>query len=350
MKRFFKLSIIFALMLSTIICLGGCDIFEPAQKSNNPTTPQGPATTTVNYVSLGDSIPDGVSLDKYDDKDEFGFVEGSYAYAYRAHLQENYDEVNAVSYAVSGQTSTQLLDNINSISGTELTPEEQSVKEDIVGADIITICIGANDILGPASAKLLEFLASGTDIIDDLNAGLDTFSKNLPKIISKLEQLNPTAKLVFSNVYNPYKEYMDKDSDISINYGPYPVTSISKDRIQLMGAITEEYVDSNATNANVTDIAKGLNQIIAENVNGKDNCALLDVKQAFDNYFDRELQTGEKKYDVVQTDVMVESIPVTGTSLDAIKPEVMPYMDPHPTAKGHGLIAELLLAWHNSLS
>lgn len=354
MKRFFKLSIIFVLMLSTMICLGGCNMFEPAQKSNNPTTPPvtppAPTTTTINYVSLGDSIPDGVSLDKYGAKDESGFVEGSYAYAYRAYLQENYDTVNAVSYAVSGQTSTQLLANINSISGTELTAEQQSIKEDIVGADIITICIGANDILGPASAKLLEFLTSGTNITDDLNAGLVTFSTNLPQIVSKLEQLNPTAKLVFSNVYNPYKEYMDKDANITITTPIIPVT-ITKERIQLMGAITEEYVDSNVTNANVTDIAKGLNQIIAENINGKDNCALLDVKQAFDNYFGRELQAGEKKYDVVQTEVMeVTSITVNSIVEEEIKLVVMPYMDPHPTVKGHGLIAQLLLAWHNSLS
>jgi hypothetical protein len=158
----------------------------------------------------------------------------------------------------------------------------------------------------------------------------------------------------YINVYNPYKEYVDKNTNISVKANIFgslrEVVSISAERLQLMGAITEEYLDSEAVDSSVNDIAKGLNQIIENTIAGKENCYILDVKGSFDTYFDRELEPGEKKYDVVQTNVMeVDSITVTGLNAETIKQDVEPYIDPHPTEKGHGLIAGLLIQWHESL-
>ena len=51
------------------------------------------------------------------------------------------------------------------------------------------------------------------DIISDLEAGVAECSKNYPKIVQTLNGLNPNAKILFYNVFNPYKAMNDTDGD-----------------------------------------------------------------------------------------------------------------------------------------
>ena len=45
---------------------------------------------TISYVSLGDSIPEGYYLPKYEEKDEYGFVKQSYTHSLKSFFESKY--------------------------------------------------------------------------------------------------------------------------------------------------------------------------------------------------------------------------------------------------------------------
>ena len=360
MKKVFRIALMLVLLLTSVSYLGGCSIFKQSANPTAPTTQPGTppdntpddnnspedVTTIVNYVSLGDSIADGVSLIEYANKDEYGFVEGSYAYEFRAYLQESYDKVNAVSYAVAGQNSSQLLANLEAIGEAELTESEQQMKTNLIQADIITICIGANDILGPATDNLYDYITkSDFDMTAKLDSGITSFTANFPKILNELEELNPNAQLIFSNIYNPFKKCIGKDIDVPIKISSYPIFTVTKDKIDMAGKITEVYLNSGSltVNGQTKTVSAGINNIIEQNIKDKNNCILLNVRQAFDNHFEQE--TADSLKAVVATLAYTQEIIVTEFSTDknVIMKYVWPHVDPHPTETGHALISELLI-------
>ena len=159
------------------------------------------------YVSLGDSIAAGHSLSGHSINNQYGMegktstqiVDGSYTQLFRDNvLKANYENVKTISYAKSGQTSTDLLNNLKN---------DENIKESVKKADIITVCIGANDILSVLNADDVAFsvamyLADINDnIISDFEEGIKTCINNYPKIIETLNELNPNAKILFQTVF-----------------------------------------------------------------------------------------------------------------------------------------------------
>ena len=174
------ISVIFITGVSTGI------YFNHSEKPTKPNKPVSPPTveTTYTYVSLGDSIAEGYGLPST--KDENGFVPGSYADSLKNKLSAKHSKFKAFNYAQAGQTSTDLLNILTTLSGTDLSAENYQKKQNIQAANTITVCIGANDILGPAQNNLASFIMSSdaTSLIAALDTGLTTFQTNLSLIIS----------------------------------------------------------------------------------------------------------------------------------------------------------------------
>lgn len=279
---------------------------------------------TLNYVSLGDSIAEGYGLGGYAAKGETDFVADSYAYKFKNKLKGKYSNTSAVSYAKSGDTTADLLTKLN----------DAAVVEALSNADIMTICIGANDILGPATNNLIDFVLYNEDISGPLNAGLNTFSTNFVTILNKLYEINPTAKKIFTNVYNPYAELLSAENNLVINMG-FMSQTITAAKFVEIGTLSEDYIAGNAAKGIV-----GLNQRMQGIINGEDavgggsltvnnsNCYYIDTKAVFDAYDGSDRLINADILDYTELSV----------SLATAQSELMAHVDPHPTTLGHTYI------------
>lgn len=177
----------------------------------------------LKIVALGDSITRGYGLDQ-PEKERFTTIIAEY-------LDKIYNNVEITNYAVDGMTSSGLLDQLKS-----------GKAEKLKDADIVMLCIGANNVLQFATDL---FLGSETDVkklftdyssflisdksdtsaaqalkkyfeqvaeymfskefTDKIDSGLQTLREEIPQIIAYIRQVNPKAKIYYANVYSPYK-------------------------------------------------------------------------------------------------------------------------------------------------
>ena len=118
------------------------------------------------YVSLGDSIAAGHTINaewatNYGEGSQYGvngntttaIVPGCYTDLIRKSLEETHSEKRAVavSFARSGDTVADLMDKLS----------HEKVRSAIKDANLVTICIGANDVLQPAMMHLDEYINTG---------------------------------------------------------------------------------------------------------------------------------------------------------------------------------------------
>lgn len=168
------------------------------------------------YVSLGDSIAAGHSIDRdwsknYGEGSQYGvngneetaIVLNSYTDLIHRDLMQKYGgTVNTTSFARSGDRVDDLIAKLDHV----------RVQNAIKKADYITVCIGANDVLEPAFSNLEEYINTGSlanaeAVIEQNFAALadDNNTYSYTALFNKLSAINPDAKFVFTTVYNPYK-------------------------------------------------------------------------------------------------------------------------------------------------
>ncbi|MCD7783436.1 MAG: GDSL-type esterase/lipase family protein [Firmicutes bacterium] len=243
---------------------------------------------TIKYVALGDSICYGYGLDS-PETERYSVLVASYIDAYE------YYECGEYNYGVNGQTSSELLETLKNGEITELSD-----------ADVVTVSIGANNILSPATSFFINYVAASlieddttrnaalaslyTDFISELDAGVAAFEADLPEIIENIYKSAPIAEIIFQTVYNPFRNF-----DLAIDTGNGEVS---------LSELADVYITK-------------INDIINGNW-GVYGYEIADIYTAF-----------ESEIDVVFADA-------AGTSLLSF--------DPHPTAKGHELIAKTIFA------
>lgn len=243
---------------------------------------------TIKYVALGDSICYGYGLDS-PETERYSVLVASYIDAYE------YYECDEYNYGVNGQTSSELLETLKNGEITELSD-----------ADVVTVSIGANNILSPATSFFINYVAASlieddttrnaalaslyTDFISELDAGVTAFEADLPEIIENIYKSAPMAEIIFQTVYNPFRNF-----DLAIDTGNGEVS---------LSVLADVYISK-------------INDIIEGNW-GVYGYEIADINAAFAN-----------EIDVVFADA-------EGTSLLSF--------DPHPTAKGHELIAKTIFA------
>lgn len=140
------------------------------------------------YVAFGDSIAAGFGLD-------------SPSEAYPSILAEALG-FKLSNLAQNGQTSEELKARIAGLSKKE--------KDMVSEAQLITISIGGNDLIGEKNRKvvlseaLLSVLSGDYTMSDEMTEIYQTLKDNLVASISMLRELNPDAVILLQTLYNPY--------------------------------------------------------------------------------------------------------------------------------------------------
>lgn len=174
-----------------------------------------------NITVLGDSISSG-----------YGLNEGELSYA--SYLGE-YFGAEVENFAADGKTTSQLL---------ELLEGNDTVTKSIVKSELICVSIGGNDVMdvffddligiaggfsAPSAEGSFEFSPEAVqDMILSFSSSLGPAAveagENIRKIASKIEDINPKARVIFQTIYNPFET---DDENMKSVYSPiYTFTSI----------------------------------------------------------------------------------------------------------------------------
>ena len=174
------------------------------------------------YVSMGDSIAAGHAINddwekNYGKRSQYGengntetvIVPNTYTDRIRTKLNGIYSTKNvfAKSFAHSGDSVGDDNPNENIF----LKLEQQPVIDAIAEADLVTLSIGANNILGEVTDEVLtSYINEGRPTLaslgEKIDANLSLLRNTLYKsLFDKLKSINPHAKYVFTTIYNPYK-------------------------------------------------------------------------------------------------------------------------------------------------
>ncbi|SOB98670.1 lysophospholipase L1-like esterase [Ureibacillus xyleni] len=167
----------------------------------------------LNYVALGDSLAAGIN--------EKGELANGYADYFALSLKEieglkSYNK----GFAVPGYKTTDLLNDLKNnvtkpifnLEGTQ--KETTNIQTAIKEADIITISIGANDVLSfvkpdKETGKINIDMAA-------ITAGIKTVGENYYAILSTIKQINPDVEIFVMGYYNPYPKLENYKQQLSL--------------------------------------------------------------------------------------------------------------------------------------
>lgn len=270
---------IFTVLLVLILAIG----LIPAEVSAAPKPKPKPRC----YVALGDSISLGTSV--------------SPVQSYPSLVNAQLHAPLMLNFSRDGLNSDRLIHVMRN----------HYVINSIRRANLITLTIGSNDVLGifmdiirkatgttdwnvimTDQIKLAQAVAAlnNPSTVTRLKKGIKTFRKNFPYIVSRITALNPKARFVVTTAYSPYR-------GIEI---PIPGTAAVFD----LGALSDLMIG-------------GLNQVFSDMAKTKKGSKIIFVDLA-------------------------EPFVKAPEGLNA-KPLPMVNLDPHPNAVGQQMIANLIL-------
>lgn len=146
----------------------------------------------IRYVALGDSIPYGYYYTSFWNYLTGGTDSDSYVEQFARYL--DVDSGNFTDASVSGHNAVDVYNQIDGLTAV------------IQQADVITLCVGANDVMDAVERNL-----SGLDKYSitwaTADSGRDNFEYYWPRVIDKIENLNPDVTLIVMTIYNPYHSY-----------------------------------------------------------------------------------------------------------------------------------------------
>lgn len=346
------------------------------------------------YISLGDSIAVGHAINADWEKDygwdaQYGvdgrketvIVPNSYTDLIRRDLAAKYNgKITAISFARSGDTVADLMEKLT----------HEAVIKAIKRATLVTICIGANDVLTPAINGIGAYLNSGAidDLARDVETNLATLNNDsaptsYKALFDKLIAINPKAQYVFTTIYNPYKYLWIEESTEANDYkdgffGPlmwaipdFP-DWIGGDALAnaIRGAFynTAKVQDTihriNAIGGLAEGFVTRLNDILRNKINayGNSNIMLADTKALFDTVPDRPIPADKHYNDLVNVEItrgyVVQDLDwgqfwagvdwgnavnnvdqIADIVVEAVKNKViLPDVDPHPEEYGHEVL------------
>lgn len=264
------------------------------------------------YVSLGDSIAAGHSIDynwetNYGVGSQYGenghsetiIVPNCYTDLIHRNKATIHRHAYVTSFAHSGDTVGDLMSKLT----------HPVVRSAIAKAHAVTVCIGANDILGPAMNHLEEYINSGDlsqieSIVNTNMANLenDSYTNSYVALFDALSSINPDARFVFMTIYNPYKYLYIEEG---VNGFFEPVLSVIPD-MNLFGLDIDGLIKSGLlstpivqklfsrvnglsawTETQVTHLNTILKNKVASYRDKNVNFYVADAKARFDTYPDR---------------------------------------------------------------
>lgn len=281
-----------------------------------------------NYVSLGDSIAVGQAITddwekdygydaQYDDVGDAStvIVRNSYTDLITKDLVNVYKDNKVVckSFAHSGDKVIDLMEKL----------EHDVVRRAIMRADLVTICIGANNILGVVSEdRIYDYINTGSlaGIESEVQASLnyintDSNPYSYKSLLDKLYSINPNATYVFTTVYNPYKYLWIKDGhdgffgsllntipnmDIEVaGIKLLDIDSFLKDSLLGTPIVQQLFSRVNGLGNWVENYINQLDNIIKSKISafGKSNFIVADTKLVYDPVPNRPVNTeGNRHY------------------------------------------------------
>ena len=333
----------------------------------------------ITYVAFGDSISEGgaINLRTKTESEElitggdssYGFVQDSYPDLIKKDLEKIYDVV-AYNFSYSGDTCQDLIDFIkgdgengkragffdetnlsalNSSNSNEIYTSltNENIYEAVKSANIITVCIGANNILKNAQTLIMQFLGldqnktvTRSEIEDQLRkeiegdtaSNIKGFITEFQELLATLNKLNPNAKIYFTNVYNPYKVLI-ADTSLLENamLKAYTQNKLTQDNLDIISEITEMAIAGGTDSLGKS--FTGINNVIENEINkftGSKNFVYIDSK----NQFDAKYDASNKKLYNDYVNVQLEKLGLN----NVMSFDFDSYLDPHPTYDGHKLI------------
>lgn len=287
-------------------------------------------------LALGDSIAAGYAPKRMD-QDDASLEETDMLEAYEKYMKRrkggndpNYvcefaypavlynklkttKHINFLSYAMSGDNTTMLLDKLKATyrDGTIATKQGE-ILEAVSQADYITLCIGANDILLKVFGLDL-FFRDANWFKEAFEKELTGFKTRYDEIIKKLTE---NGQHVYAmSIYSPYhhftKQYIPEDQ----------YTPLYKD-------MTEKIVK---INEHAEDVLNKMNDYIKTKADSDVNMTFVDVAPVFNN----KPQEDHMKYiHAIPTRMNLQKLTSTfGRSIPI-------WFDPHPTKLGAETIAD----------
>lgn len=349
MKKFIS-----TILLSFILIFGGI-------MGNALAFASSPQMQKITYVAFGDSIAEGYAINLktktetetlFTGDDSYSFIDNSYTELIKSELEKTYS-VSAYNFSHSGDTCQDLIDYLNQFYDYENNTAKDSntqntlfttltngqIYEKVSSADVITVCIGANNVLKQASTLIPQFLGLQSPaitqaemettckdyIIGNSDAGIKGFKAEFAELLQIFNKLNPNAKIYFTNIYNPYK-VLDANSTISSLSAFYP--KLTQANLNIISSTTELVIagGKDVNGKNYT----GINNIIANTISqfNSNKYIFVNSKSLFDNQFDGTNASTRKNYNNY-----------VNTRLDELTSlNINNYIDPHPTKQGHELI------------
>jgi lysophospholipase L1-like esterase len=138
----------------------------------------------LDYVALGDSLAAGATPYRELDKGYADFLVDRY--------EQSQYEITLNNYGVPGYRTTNIVSELLNSTNSKYGPLRESIKN----AELITIDIGANDLL--ANLKTIQQNPSTAPAV------LNTIAQNLYLILSEIEKINPRIKVYVMGYYNPF--------------------------------------------------------------------------------------------------------------------------------------------------
>jgi hypothetical protein len=289
---------------------------------------QNPFDIRFSYVSLGDSIAAGHAINeewstKYGTESQYGkngndstvIVPNSYTDLIKNELEKEYGKkrISVKSFARSGDAVRHLMEKL----------DHDVVKNAIEKANLVTVCIGANDILGCVSeSRLYEYINTGSldnieaEVVRNLNIlDDDSNSNSYTALFNKLKSINPDAKYVFTTIYNPYKYlWIDEGKNgffapvlstiPDINIISFDIDNIIKNSLLDTKAVKQLFDRVNGLGEWVEKYVGILNNVLKNNIRdyNNQNFIIVDTKALFDTVPDRPVLSDKHYNDLVNVE------------------------------------------------
>lgn len=136
------------------------------------------------YVALGDSLAAG--------RTPYGVDQDGYVDILASRFEQSQYNVKLDNYGISGYRTTHIMNELFN----PLNPKYTSLRESISKAELVTIDIGANDLL--ANLSDIQKNPSKAQPV------LEGIGKNLFAILSEIDKINPDTKVYVMGYYNPF--------------------------------------------------------------------------------------------------------------------------------------------------
>lgn len=185
------LSGVFFLALVALLVFAALSFFTSNRKEQtaDPSAPK-----PVDLVAIGDSLTEGVG-------DSLSI--GGYVPRVAEMIEENeaVSQVSIQNFGVSGNTSAQILERMNTL------PEiEAAVKE----AEIVVLTVGGNDVIKTFKKELLNVQ------LESFIEPLHIYQENLMQILQLIQKWNPETVVYVFGIYNPYDIYFAEIAEMQL--------------------------------------------------------------------------------------------------------------------------------------